>query len=198
MVSVRLIAFPKGVTQRFSLVCDPALWNGLGDPWIGELRTEYPEIAFEIWTSLSRDAEDWLASGVSDAALLITPVIGPEIESRIFAEEKLVQVSTLKRKAVKWDPDYVYVDHGPGFRNWHAECWPGDETATMTFSNPDWAKAHILARGGSAYLPARMVEGEIAEGRLFTVEGSPSYDRATYLSWRRASAQLFPWLGRGD
>ncbi len=95
---------------------------------------------------------------------------------------------------MKWHKDYVYVDHGPGFRTQHAQAWPGDETATMAFSHPDWAKQHVLTAGGSAYLPERMVRREIDTGTLFPVEGAPTFEKATYLSWRKSSAVRFPWL----
>jgi len=95
------IAFPEGVTRRFSFVCDPSLWAGLGEDWIARLRSQFPETAFEIWTSLARDAGDWLASGVSDTALLCEPVPGADFENTMFFTDKLVQVSTRKRIAVK-------------------------------------------------------------------------------------------------
>lgn len=188
------ISFPEGVTRRFSFVCEPALWAGLGEVWIEDLRSRFPETAFEIWTSLARDAADWLTSSVSDTALLSEPVPGADFESRLFSVDRLMQVSTRKRTAVKWDREYVYVDHGPGFRTQHAQAWSGDETATMTFSNPAWAKDYLLKTGGSAYLPQRMVQEELENGQLFAVEGSPIFDQPVFLSWRKSSAARFPWL----
>jgi hypothetical protein len=105
-----------------------------------------------------------------------------------------VQVATRARRAVAWDPAYVMVDYGPAFRSWHAETWPGDETASMAFSTPDWALSHLLREGGSAYLPEAQAAPLIVDGRLFPVDGAPAHTRRSYLNWRTASATAFAWL----
>jgi DNA-binding transcriptional LysR family regulator len=186
--------YPKGVTHLFSLVCDPGLWAHLAEPWIEQLRINHAETAFEIWTARERDALDWLSSGMSDAALLSGPLHGAEFETRVFSTDVLTHVSTEPRAAVAWDSKYVLVDYGPGFRAQHAQAWKGDETATISFSNPEWALAHILTHGGSAYLPDRMVAAAIRAEALFSVQGSPSFISKTYLSWRKARAENFAWL----
>ena len=185
---------PRGVTRLFSFVCAPALWSGLGEVWLDAVRAAHPETAAEVWAGLAVDADRWLASGMSDAALLPERLTGAGIESRVFAEDRLVQVSAEPRRAMAWDPAYVFVDYGPGFRNWHTETWPSDETAANSFSNPDWALSHLLSHGGSAYLPDGMVKGLVADNRLFPVDGSAAYDRRSYLSWRKESETGFPWL----
>lgn len=185
---------PRGVTQLFSFVCDPSLWSGLGKTWVEEARRAHAGLAVEVWSGLTADARRWLGSGMSDAALLPEPLVAEAFESRIFAEDRLVQVATRQREVVRWDPEYVFVDYGPAFRAQHAEAWPGDETAALSFSNPDWALAHLLAEGGSAYLPERMVAGAVADGRLYHVEGATAFSRASFLSWRKASQAAFDWL----
>lgn len=192
------ISLPRGVTRLFSLACDPALWTGLGEDWVGQIRNRHPETAVEIWSGQIRDAETWLQSGMSDAALLAEPLAGPGIASREFSACELVQVATQPRKAVQWHPDYIYVDYGPGFRAQHAETWPSDETAAIAFSNPDWALSHLLARGGSAYLPARLITDLLAEGSLFPVEGAATFLQRSYLSWRKDREENFPWLPRPE
>ena len=108
------ISLPLGIRNLFSLVCDPSLWEGLGNIWLGELRAAYPDIAFEVWTARSHEAQGWLSSGVNDAALLPEPLTGSGITSRIFLEEPLTQFGTRARHSVKWDPGYVFVDYAPG------------------------------------------------------------------------------------
>jgi DNA-binding transcriptional LysR family regulator len=184
-------SLPAGVTRMFSLVCDPSLWSGLGANWTGTLRADHPETAMDIWAGLAADARRWLHAGLSDAALLTEPLTGAEFAHRRFAKEVLVQVSTRPRATVPWDPAYVFVDYGPDFRAQHALTWAGDDTAQVSFSNPDWAHAHLLEHGGSAYLPQAMVDASEA---LHPVTAAPTFTRTSYLSWRKASEQAFPWL----
>ncbi|WP_371223468.1 LysR family transcriptional regulator [Roseovarius sp. 2305UL8-3] len=187
-------SLPQGVTSMFSLVCDPALWMGVGADWVAGLRNEHPDTAFDIWAGLASDARRWLQSGVSDAALLPEPLSGPEFAHRPFAMDQVVEVSSRPRAAMRWDPDYIYVDYGAAYRLWHALTWPGDDTAPSRYSNPDWALAHLLKHGGSAYLPEGLVNKHLEDGTLHPVRGAAAYERQSHLSWRKAVAPAFPWL----
>lgn len=188
------VALPEGITRLFSFVCAPGLWHGAGRELVAGWRRAHPEIAFEVWTALKRDAAEWLEAGLSDAALMPEPLAGPGLAHRVLAEDRLVQVASRPRAAVRWDRDYLFVDYGPGFREWHAEVWPHDETARLAFSNPAWALEHLLAEGGSAYLPMRMVGDLLSAGRLFAVEGAPGHSLRAVLNWRLAAEEGFGFL----
>jgi LysR family transcriptional regulator, flagellar master operon regulator len=188
------ISLPHGVTTVFSLACDPGLWTGLGQSWIDDLRNRNPDTAFEVWTAGTSDARSWLQSGMSDAALLPEPITGPDLKSRVFDTYELMQVSTRPRKAVEWHPDYIYVNYGEGFRAQHAETWPSDETASASFSNPDWALSHLLAHGGSAYLPEPLITSHLRDGTLYRVENATAFERHCHLSWRLDRQARFAWL----
>ena len=187
---------PRGVTRLFSFVCDPGLWPGLGQRWIDAIRAHHPETAIEIWAGLARDAETWLQSGMSDAALLPEPVIGAGIEHREFASDRLILVTT--DPDTPWQRHHIHVDYGPLLRARHAEDWPTDDTAALAFSTPDWALDHIRREGGAAYLPHRIVEGDLATGHLHPVPGAVAFDRRLVLSWRKASADNFGFLAPSD
>ncbi len=188
------INLPSGITRMFSFVCHPALWTGGGEEWINSIRQDHSETAIEVWAGSATDAKHWLTSGMSDAALMPDPVSGVDFDNRLFASEPLVQVATVKRSVKRWDPNYIYVDYGPTFRAQHAEAWPNEETAAMAFSTPDWALAHLLGNGGSAYLPKKLVQSHIAQKRLFVVEGAKPFERQMFLSWRKISEAHFAWL----
>ena len=188
------ISLPHGIKSLFSMVADPSLWQGLGNLWLDELRSTYADIAFEVWTARAHEAQGWLLSGVSDAALLPEPLSGAGIASRIFHRQRLVQVSTQARNRVTWDPHYVLVDYGTKFRADHAQAWPGEDSASMTFSNPEWAMNHILNHGGSAYLPVSMAAPYLESGKLHNVAGAPIFERTIYLNWRTSCDEQFVWL----
>ena len=187
---------PRGATQLFSLVCDPSLWFSAGRAWIEHIKSEHPQIAVEVWPGLTTDAQSWLQSGMSDAALLPNPLASPEFDNRLFATEDLIQVATHPRKAIRWDPEYIFVDYGPAFRTDHTRVWKAQERAALSFSNPDWALSHMLEFGGTAYLPAPLVAPYIKSGALFPIDGTPVFTRCIYLSWRKASEAEFTWLSQ--
>ncbi|MCB2137224.1 MAG: LysR family transcriptional regulator [Rhodobacteraceae bacterium] len=188
------LGLPRGFTGLFSFVCDPALWSAHGRGWFDAARQDHPGTAFEIWSGTAAQAEGWLQSGMSDAALLTEPLAGPAFASRELLTERIVQVASAPRAARAWDEGYIYVDYGPAIRAQHAEAWPGDETSRLAFSNPDWALAELLKAGGSAYLPEVLAAPHLVAGQLFRVSDAPAFTRRLFLSWRTASAADFPWL----
>ncbi|MEM6577461.1 MAG: LysR family transcriptional regulator [Pseudomonadota bacterium] len=188
------LSLPTGITQLFSFVCEPSLWTGRGRDMLHDWRVSNRDIAFEVWNASLREAGEWLSSGMSDAALLTAPLTGPEIAHRVIDHEKIVQVSTKARDVMTWDPHYVFVDYGHAFRTWHSETWPGDDLARMAFSDPDWALDHLLSEGGSAYLPASVIDRLVRERRLFPVENAAHFERQIVMNWRTASAAQFPWF----
>jgi len=188
------VTLPTGVTQLFSFVCEPSLWTGRARDMVHGWRMENSDIAFEVWRASAKEASDWLVSGMSDAALMTTPLPGGDIEHRIVDHEKILQVSTRAREARTWDPDYIFVDYGHAFRAWHAETWPGDELARMAFSDAAWALDHLLTEGGSAYLPEALVRQHLNDARLFRVQGAAQFDRQIVLNWRKTATAQFPWF----
>lgn len=188
------LSLPQGVTRLLCVACTPDLWTGTGDAWIRQLRARHDPIAIDVWPAIQDQARAWLASGLCDMALTGAPVTGPGIDHRALMDDPLVQVADRPRAAVAWDPTYIYVDYGPGYRARHAALWPGEDTPALSLNAPDWALAHLLAHGGSAYLPRAMVQPHLDAARLFAVTGAPPLSRRSYLSWRKASEAEFPWL----
>ena len=153
-----------------------------------------PDLALEAWSGDVSDIGRWLSSGLVDLALVPEPLGGPGLASHEFGRDRLVQVSTVPRAAVAWDPDYVYVDLGSEFRRRHTLAWPVDETAHMTFGSSRWALDYLLDKGGSAYLPWRLAEPWVGKGRLHPVDGAPEFTRSLHMTWRNASLATHPWI----
>lgn len=190
----KAVGLPKGFSGLFSFACHFDLWEGAGSTWLESTRRHQPDLALEAWSGDLGDIKRWLLSGLVDAALAPEPLTGAGLVSGEAAQDRLVLVSTVRRPVVGWDPAYVYVDLGSEFRRQHSLAWPGDETAHMTFGSSRWALDYLLARGGSAYLPLRLIEPLVRQERLFPVEGAPEFTRALHLTWRKASLTAHPWI----
>lgn len=192
------VGLPRGASGMFSFASEFDLWAGAGKRWFDRARTAHPELVFEAWPGAVSDIQSWLASGLTDAALTIDPVVGPGLASRAFGRERLVQVTTAARAVQDWDPAYVYVDLGAEFRRQHSETWSSEQTARVTYASSQWALDHLLVEGGSAYLPWPVSEPYVAAGRLHPVSGSPEFSRSLHMVWRSASLERFPWLSIGE
>jgi len=193
-VAARSAALPDGLEGRFSLACDAELWDGLGERVFKAARTRVPGHAMEAWPGEPSAVQRWLASGLSDAAIVSEAMTGQGIQSRPLVRERLVQVATQPRAAVDWSDDYVFVDYGPAYRRQHAATWPTANTARFTFGSGRWALNFILENGGSAYLPIRLAAAHIDAGELHSVTGSPELSSEAFLIWREEAAARHPWL----
>lgn len=190
----KAVGLPKGFSGLFSFACQFDLWEGAGSTWLENVRIQQPDLALEAWPGDLGDIKRWLVSGLVDAALAHDPLMAAGLDSSAAAQERLVQVSTVSRPLMAWDPAYIFVDLGPEFRRQHSLAWPVDETAHMTFGSSRWALDHLLESGGSAYLPWRLSEPLVRQGRLHPVEGAPEFTRVLHLTWRKASLVTHPWL----
>lgn len=191
----KAINLPEGYSGLFSFACEYDLWHPAGRRWLYAARAAHPGLAYEGRPGRRVEIAGWLGTGITDAGLTLEPISGPGISLRPLTEEEIVHVATAPLPAAPNDADYVYVDLGVDFRRQHALAFPGAKTASMTFSTSAWALEHLLAAGGSAYLPEPLVAPLLAEGRLHRVAAAPVFTRRLFLAWREASEALFPWLG---
>ena len=191
----KAVGLPKGFSGLFSFACHFDLWDQAGAAWLEKVRQAQSGLALEAWPGDLGEIRRWLSSGLVDAALLPEPLVGVGLESQEVLQDRLVLVSTVHRAAVAWDPAYIYVDLGSEFRRQHSLAWPVEETAHMTFGSSRWALDYLLDKGGAAYLPWRLTEALVRDGRLHPVEGTAEFTRALHLTWRKASLTNHPWIG---
>lgn len=190
----KAINLPEGYSGLFSFACEFDLWHDAGKAWLYAAREANPGIAYEARPGRRAEIVAWLGTGITDAAMTHEPISAPGVVSRACVQEEIVQVTSLPRASIGWDPNYVYVDLGTDFRRQHALAFPFAKTASITFSVCSWALDHILESGGSAYLPKLMVEPYLKDRSLRLVKGAPSFKRTFYLVWREAGELLFPWV----
>ena len=95
--------------------------------------------------------------------------------------EKLVMVSTRPRKVTSdWVADYGFVDWGDDFRSEHRQAFPEMETPAVSVGLGAMGLQHILANGGSGYLPLRTVRPLLKAKRLHRVAKAPVFQRPAY------------------
>ncbi len=193
-LAMRDAGLPAGFSSVCNVGCQLDLWTGLAGPWINRIRREHPDVALSMWSGDATAIARWVSGGMVDLAVSLEPVTASGWESRVIAQDRLVQIATVERSIQRWDPDYVYVDHGPEFRRQHAAAYPVDETPSMTFGSAGWALEFILTNGGSGYIPYRMAADHIESGALFTVKGTAEFVRPVYLAHNGDVTRDWSWF----
>lgn len=174
--------------------CQFDLWHGVAKTWADRLRRDHPGVALSFWPGSTDDIESWLSTGLIDVALMFDAAVSGELDVVPLFQDRLIQVATVRRGYMEWDPDYVYVDLGREFRRLHAETFAVARTPVVTLGSSDWARDYLATWGGSAFLPERMVADDIAAGRLHRVEGAPVFRRTSYLVARPNLAAGWAWF----
>jgi len=163
-----------------------ALWEGLLPQWVGKMRQTAPDIAIRSEIGFEEDLMRHLIDGTLDVGLMYSPTHSAGIIVEHLFDETLVLVSTRPDDRGPGD-DYVYIDWGPGFYNQHAQSYP-DLERPQQMANIGWLGIQLLlTNGGSCFLPARMAEAFINDGRLHRIAGSPEYIHPAYMVYPRNS-----------
>jgi DNA-binding transcriptional LysR family regulator len=126
-----------------------------------------------------------------DMAFAFDQIKADELNCKKVADVVLILVST-REEALEtaFEDKYVYVDWGTKFASEHAERHPKIPAPYLRTSTARIALDFILEKGGSAYLPASLVEPFLASGQLHKVQGVEDWYRPIYLSYRKASTSV--------
>lgn len=163
-----------------------ALWEGFLPAWVGWLRRTANDVAVRSEIGFEEDLMRRLVEGTLDLALMYTPTHSAGLVVEPLFEERLVLFSSRADQSGPGD-DYVYVEWGPGFYAQHAQSYPELERPAQVV-NIGWLGVQlILHNGGSCFLPLRMAEPMLADGRLHRVPGSPQYRQPVYVVYPRDS-----------
>jgi DNA-binding transcriptional LysR family regulator len=161
-----------------------ALWEGFLPRWVGWMRRTAPDVSIRSEIGFEEDLMRRLIEGTLDVGLMYTPSHAPGLVVEHLFDETLVLVSSSRE--TRWPgEDYVFVEWGPGFYARHRESYPDLERPPQVV-NIGWLGVQlVLANGGSCFLPIRMAQPLIDEGRLFKVRTSPEFAHPAYMVFPR-------------
>ena len=187
-------SLPRGFDDVCNFGCTDPLWSGAGELWLNMIRSDCPSVAVNVESGSEADMRPWIANSMVDVAIAYEPLPATGFSISPLFEDVFIEVATVERDLMRWDPMYVYVDYGEEFRRWHAEAFPVDDTAVVTFTNGVFALNHILRWGGSAYLPYRIARESMEAGRLFEVKEAPRFRRTAYLVRNAIRTSGWSWF----
>ena len=161
-----------------------ALWEGFLPRWVGWMRKAAADVSIRSEIGFEEDLMRSLIEGTLDIGLMYTPSHAPGLVVEHLFDETLVLVST--RRETKWpDDDYIYVEWGPGFYAKHRESYPDLERPSQVVTIGWLGVQLILANGGCCFLPIRMAQPLIDDGRLFIVKDGPEFILPAYMVFPR-------------
>ena len=185
---------PAGLSSVCTFGCDPGLWHGPGKAFFDGVASGDPEMAVSVHQAHASELEEALRAGLVDVILTYDSVARGNQTVHPLPPEELVLYSDRPDTPIKADPKYIFVDHGEDYRRAHAETYHDAGIARITFDSARWALEHLLARGGSAYLPRALAEPLVAEGALFQLPEAPVYRRKKNLIVNDTAAQNWHWF----
>lgn len=184
--------------DRYETVCNigchPNLWSGFGERMVETLRQEHAEVALSVWRGDQLELDRWLDSGRIDISLTHWPTANAAQTVAAAGGDQLRLFSSSPDTPVRFDPNYVFVEGGARFGRDHAIAFADASTARLSFGDAELGVQHILQKGGSAYLPTRIADPLVTNGRLYPIDEAPAFERPRYIIVNSTAAQGWDWL----
>ncbi|MDJ0614679.1 MAG: LysR family transcriptional regulator [Rhizobiaceae bacterium] len=187
-------SLPDALSSICNIGCEPDLWPGFGDQMLKHIKENLPNVATSVWQGSQTDLASWLQDGLIDVALGFSTNSTQKQDVIPAIVDELVLVSTLPESPIKFDPNYIYVEAGEEFGRQHAAAYADANIAQMSFGSAVMALDYMLQSDGTAYLPRRIIERQLAEGVFHTLDDAPVFERRSYIVVNQTARMSWPWF----
>jgi LysR family transcriptional regulator, flagellar master operon regulator len=181
------VSLPAGYQAALTVGGQYSLWDGFLLDWLAGMRARAPEIAIRTLSGISSALMQRLVEGTLDIGVMYTPQSRPGFELEMLFEEELVLVSSEARPSSKLGRNYIYIDWGPEFQVDHSLNFPDIVTPGLYMELGSLGLNYLLKNRASGYLPRRLVEQPLAEGRLKLVPRAPAFHYPVYVVYPAAA-----------
>jgi len=180
-----------GAMQQLAIGGSVRLWDVALQDWFISFRQNMPEIAIMADVHTPDLLTRRLLDGLLDVAFMLEPAQLDVLKVQKVALIQLLLVSSETDISVDeaLEDGFLMVDWGLAHAVEHRRMFPDAPEPHVRVGQANIALSHLLKIGGSAYLPARMVAGDIAVGQLHVVEGAPTIDLLAYAVYPVRSAK---------
>lgn len=182
------VSLPERYNDTLSLACEESLWPELSSVWLAALQDACPATAFRFEVSTPDAITNLLRRGLVDVAVLYNPQVRAGFEVEKIMEDRLILVSGDATARGPTDANYIYMDWGPEFALAHARWYPDMVKPQITMRIGPGLIKYLIANKKCAYLPHRIADDYIDEGRLFWMVDEPVMEFPAY-SVKSAEAQ---------
>ncbi|WP_340588100.1 LysR family transcriptional regulator [Erythrobacter alti] len=168
-----------------------ALWPQFLIPWIARLQEREPQLSLQLTAGASARLNRDLAGRGLDLAIVYSPVIGPGVESRPILNDRLILVRP--PALPDWRESWVDIDWGKEMRDGIAASIGPVDSRGLVLDLGGMAVTWLIERQCAGYVPERLAQSAIAEGRLVQVVDLPQFDFAAHAVWRsRSDVAILP------
>ncbi len=164
-----------GAVAQLSLGGSQRLWDIFLQDWLHRLRVARPEMALIAEMHSPEVLTRQLLDGVLDLAFMLEPAQLEVLDIRPVTTLRLVLVADRPGLTVAeaLGAGYLMVDWGLAHALQHRRLHPDAPEPLVRLGTAAMARAHMLALGGSAYLPERGIADALATGRVHRVPDAP-------------------------
>lgn len=164
----------------------PSIWDIYLTSWLARYHTQQPDIDIRCESYPSDMMARKLLDYTLDISFVFEPMQAADLEIEDICPVEFILVSTREGDTVEtaMRENYVMVDWGVAFAVTHASLFPNLPTPSLRMMMGRTALGFIQQCGGSAYMPAPMVEWELENKVLFRVEDAPVIERNIYAVYR--------------
>jgi len=174
------VAVPPGLNAVVAVSGELSLWNPFLLDWLVWMRRSAPQLALRTQVGLPEALMTQIGEGVIDIAVLYAPQHRRGLKIELLMHEKLVLVTTARRKTGSRAGDYVLVDWGRDFAAQHSLSFPDLANAGTYVGLGPLGLQYILKAGGSGYFRQQAVAPYLRSGRLSLVPNAPEYVYPAY------------------
>lgn len=179
----RQVAVPEGYKDILVVAGEYGLWSRLLIRWLPLMEEEMPDVAFRAEVARPDRLTRQMVEGSVDIAVLYTPQIRPNLHVEKLFEDEIVLVTTDPNNN-GLDQSYIYVDWGEEFGAFHATHFPEYKHPRTTFDIGPITVNYLLNKGGSAFLPKRLVDPLLDAGHVYLVKDFPQFSLPVHVVWR--------------
>ena len=179
----RQVAVPEGYKDILVVAGEYGLWSRLLIRWLPLMEEEMPDVAFRAEVARPDRLTRQMVEGSVDIAVLYTPQIRPNLHVEKLFEDEIVLVTTDPNNN-GLDQSYIYVDWGEEFGAFHATHFPEYKHPRTTFDIGPITVNYLLNKGGSAFLPKRLVDPLLDAGHVYLVRDFPQFSLPVHVVWR--------------
>lgn len=174
------VGLPAGFRGSLALRGRIALWDSFLPEWVAHMRSAHPDISLRVEVGFEDDIMQGLMQGIVDVGVVYTPEARPGLGIERLFDEVLVLVASEPNRP--WpDSGYIHMDWGQEFQAQFTTSFPDIPPPAVT-ANIGWlVMQQILYCGGSGYFPWRITHELVEQGKLWRVEGSPSFTLPAYV-----------------
>ena len=169
------VAVPPGLNAVVAVAGELSLWNPYLLDWLIHMRRSAPQLALRTQVGLPEGLMSQVSAGVIDIAVMYAPQHRPGLKIELLMKEKLVLVTTARRKGARRSAEYVYVDWGPDFAAHHNLTFPEWSNPGTYVGLGPLGLQYILKAGGSGYFRQHAVAPYVRSRRLSLVRGAPEF-----------------------